>query len=78
MWGASESRLLSIISGVAGLSNAVLLSRECPDPPIEIDPDTDEESKQSESKVCGTTKPRINNADTEDPTIRPWNSSDSG
>ena len=81
LWGARESRLLSIISGSAGLSNAVLLTRECPDPPVEIDPDTDEESKQTEATdVCETKKrPRINDArNTEDPTIRPWDPSDAG
>ena len=49
LWGERETRLLGIISGTAGLSNAVLLMRECPDPPVEIDPDTDEESKQTET-----------------------------
>jgi len=78
LWGARELRLLDIISGAAGLSNAVLLMRECPDPPVEIDPDTDEESKQTEAKTCETkiAKRRIDN--TEDPTIRAWSSSDSG
>lgn len=76
LWGARESRLFEIISGAAGLSNAVLLTRECPDPPAEIDPDTDEESKQVEAKTCETAPYPIDN--TEDPTIRAWSSSDSG
>ena len=81
LWGARESRLLGIVSGAAGLSNAVLLMRGCPDPPVEIDPDTDEESKQAEAKICEyeTTRKNLDTVcNTEDPTIREWNSSDSG
>ena len=79
LWGVRESRLFEIISGAAGLSNAVLLTRECPDPPVEMDPDTDEESKQMEAKTCETAPHRIDTAcNTEDPTIRAWSSSDSG
>lgn len=83
LWGAREARLLAIISGSAGLSNAVLLLRECPDPPVEMDPDTDEESKQTETKITETTTSRINHKqtntkDSTDPTVRMWNSSDSG
>ena len=81
MWCKRESRLHVIISGAAGLSIAVLLLRECPDPPVENDPDTDEESKQAESKVSETTTKKTRNKDyanTEDPTIRPWDSRDLG
>ena len=82
LWGAREARLLAIISGSSGLSKAVLLSRECPDPPVEMDPDTDEESKQTETQITETTTSRINNnantKDSKDPTVRMWNSKDSG
>ena len=44
VWSAREQRLLKIISGTDGVSIAALL----PDPPSEVDPDTDDESKKDD------------------------------
>ena len=45
LWNLREKRLFSVMTGSSGVSIAALLARECPDPPMEVDPDTDEESK---------------------------------
>ena len=74
LWSAREDRLLKIISKKAGVSIAALLIRQCPNPPCEVDPDTDDETKTEDEniKVSDITD---NN---DDPTIRAWTASDKG
>ena len=44
--------LLTVITGKSGVSIEALLVRQCPDPPEENDPDTDdEESKHEDEKI---------------------------
>ena len=82
VWKAREERLLKILSGVAGVPIAALLVRECPDPPVEADPDTDDESKiHHEEDECTSNETEVSNnnmLDAKDPTIRPWTESDKG
>ena len=64
-----------MITGTAALD--ALLLRECPDPPVEVDPDTDEEETKTDEK---TTLPegegKVDDVDDDngfnDPTTRPW------
>ena len=51
LWTARENRLLSVVTGAKGISVAALLVRECPDPPIELDPDTDEEEEKQPDTI---------------------------
>ena len=79
LWSTRETRLLSIITGSTGISIAALLIRECPDPPVEVDPDTDDESKQEdEHENTSQEKTRTTTNEFDDPTIQPWNSTDAG
>ena len=48
LWNARENRLLTILTGSKGISITALLHRECPDPPVELDFDTDDETKEEE------------------------------
>ena len=74
---AREDRLLKIISGTAQVSITSLLLRQCPDPPSEVDPDTDDESKNDKHEYDHATKPKCKQFNG-DPTTRPWTTSDSG
>lgn len=75
VWSAREERLLKIISGTSGVPIAALLIRQCPDPPAEVDPDTDDEAKkEDECKKKEVSKISVN----DDPTIRAWTASDEG
>ena len=75
-WTEREKRLIDVITGAASLD--ALLVRECPDPPVEVDPDTDEEETKTDEQT--TTLPEegkvddIDDVDNEnnDPTTRPW------
>ena len=81
IWSAREDRLLKIISGITGVPIAALLVRQCPDPPVEADPGTDDESKQHhEEDKCISNETEVSNKmlDPNDPTIRPWTESDKG
>ena len=52
LWKKRESRLLNLKTGKSSCSIAALLVRECPDPPKEIDPGTDdEESKHEDNEI---------------------------
>ena len=73
VWGARETRLLNIVSGTAGVPIAALLVRQCPDPPEEVDPDTDDECKTDEVR---DEKEANANISTDDPTLREWTESD--
>ena len=77
LWSAREQRLLKIISGTAGVSIAALLVRQCPDPPSEVDPDTDDESKTDKHEDT-TTSEECKVSNNNDPTTRPWTASDRG
>ena len=73
LWKRRESRLLNLITGKSGVSIAALLVRECPDPPEEIDPDTDdEESKHEDENIDTQQVQKVQQTDHEDPTIRMW------
>ena len=75
VWSAREERLLKIISGTSGVPIAALLIRQCPDPPAEVDPDTDDEAKkEDECEKKEVSKISVN----DDPTIRAWTASDEG
>ena len=81
IWSAREDRLLKIISGITGVPIASLLVRQCPDPPVEADPDIDGKSKQHhEEDKCISNETEVSNnmLDPNDPTIRPWTESDKG
>ena len=72
-WTEREKRLIAVITGTASLD--ALLVRECPDPPVEVDPDTDEEETKTDEQT--TTLPeegKVDDVDDEndDPTTRPW------
>ena len=74
-WKAREQRLLQVLSGTAGVPIDALLVRECPDPPVEVDPDTDEEETKK-ADVDDKTLP-ITSHDN-DPTTQPWTSEHTG
>lgn len=60
-----------MITGAASLD--ALLVRECPDPPVEVDPDTDEEETKTDEQT--TTLPEEEGKvddENNDPTTRPW------
>ena len=65
---------MNLLTGKAGVSIAALLLRECPDPPNEIDPDTDDEEAKHEDKQIDTQDEE--EPQTHDPTIRMWTASD--
>ena len=75
VWNDREQRLVKVVSGTAGFSLVALLVRQCPDPPTEVDPDTDDESKTDEHKLPDTSECELLN---DDPTTRPWTASDQG
>ena len=74
LWSAREDRLLKIISKKAGVSIAALLIRQCPNPPCEVDPDTDDETKTVDENIKVSDITDNNH----DPTIRAWTASDKG
>ena len=79
LWSRRENRLLSVMTGSSGISIVARLARECPDPPVEVDPDTDEESKvQDNVKFLDSERGGALVAETDDPTIRVWTPSDTG
>ena len=62
IWDAREERLLKILSGITGVPIAALLVRQCPDPPVEADPDTDDESKTNhEEDECISNETEVSN-----------------
>jgi len=68
-WDAREKRLFQLIAGKTDLPIDVLLVRECPDPPEEVDPDTDEEeTKKSDDAIPNETLPELD----DDPTTQTW------
>ena len=77
LWKKRESRLLNLITGKSGCSIAALLVRECPDPPKEIDPDTDdEESKHDDNEIEVKQVDEKVKKTSDDPTVRMWTASD--
>ena len=74
VWNKRETRLLNLITGKSGVSIAALLVRECPDPPKEIDPDTDDDESKHEDKV--EDKEIGKQVEEIDPTIRNWTQND--
>lgn len=83
LWRSRENRLLSVITAVHGISISALLVRECPDPPVEADPDTDDEGKKEDDNsddhgVLNQSEKVLNGDVKRDPTTRPWTSSDAG
>ena len=80
LWKKRETRLLTVITGKSGVSIEALLVRQCPDPPEENDPDTDdEESKhEDETKIdqCKHGDSKMQLQQSSDPTIRVWTDSD--
>ena len=64
-----------------GLSSSALLVRECADPPLEVDPDTDEEESKMEDKTMQDKTMQVTKTNCEtrhDPTTREWSSRDKG
>ena len=79
LWKKREERLLGLITGKLNVSIAALLVRQCPDPPEENDPDTDEEESKHEDEVK-TIESKDDGSDVQqkssDPTIRVSTDSD--
>lgn len=73
-WTEREKRLIAVITGAASLD--ALLVRECPDPPVEVDPDTDEEETKTDEQTTALPEEegKVDDVDDEnyDPTTRPW------
>ena len=83
VWRAREKRLLSVTTAFKGIGISALLVRECPDPPVEADPDTDDEGKKEDGNsdhgfLIQSKKDVLNDDVTHDPTTRLWTSSDAG
>ena len=73
IWDAREQRLLQVITGMAGVPVDALLVRECPDPPVEVDPDTDEEeTKTDHAETTNNNDLPKGKCTHEDPTTQPW------
>lgn len=78
LWKKREARLLGLITGKSNVSIAALLVRQCPDPPEENDPDTDEEESkhEDEGKTDECKDDGSNVQQSSDPTIRVSTDSD--
>ena len=52
----------------------MLLLREFPDPPVEVDPDRDDEESKTNEQTTTLSEGKIDNVndDENDPTTRPW------
>ena len=79
LWKKREARLLGLITGKSNVSIAALLVRQCPDPPEENDPDTDEEESKHEDEgktdECKDDGSDVQQS-SDDPTIRVSTDSD--
>ena len=68
LWKKRESRFLNLVTGKSGVLITALLVRQCPDPPKENDPDTDnEESKHADKKKTDKCEDDVQQSS--DPTI---------
>ena len=73
IWSEREKRLLAVITGSAGVPIDALLMRECPDPPAEVDPDTDEDETKTDDQTDTLPEGKLDDeCDEDDPTTRPW------
>ena len=73
-WSKREKRLIAAITGAVPLD--ALLVRECPDPPVEVDPDTDEEETKTNEPTTTLPEGKLDGVDddddNDDPTTRSW------